>query len=591
MNSKPLSARTCFLLILLFEIAAYSNTFNGAFQFDDSPNILENHSLQPLDLGKLWDYCPPRFITIFSFAFNIYLAGFATWSFHILNLLIHLLTSFVVFNLTLSILNTPSMKDRVPSAQQNLFALVAALLFITHPLQTQAVTYIMQRAASLATLFYLAALWLYLRTRLGDPRHYRLALGFTAAAMFTKEISFTLPFAILLSELFFFPPSPEDPLRKKLLRWMPFAACLLIIPLLYLMNTHFLAESILSTGHSRISRWDYFLTQFRVERTYLRLLFFPVDQRLIYDYRFSKGWGDFDTWTAFSLLFSVLVLSLAFFKKNRLLTFGVLWFFLTLSVESTLISSPDAIFEHRLYLPMFGFVLVLTSLLWTFFRSVKWFTAVSLALVVVLSGMTYSRNEVWKTKLSLALDTVKKSPRKGISYVGLGDAYSREIKDYKTAALYFQKALELGFATRLVFFNLSEVYSHLGDHKKSLYYQNLALSFKVPQKNLSFYDNYVRALTNKGRNAEAIAMLKEDMLISPENPLFYIQLGEIYLKMHREDEAVSSFRKAIEVAPLSQAGYNALAFLYKEKGDEPRALAVLVEYLKCKKKHKPLFGN
>ena len=102
----------------------------------------------------------------------------------------------------------------------------------------------------------------------------------------------------------------------------------------------------------------------------------------------------------------------------------------------------------------------------------------------------------------------------------------------------------------------------------------------------------LRCWMNGGRVASCKdAWVKEDMQISPENPLFYIQLGEIYRKMHREDEAVSSFRKAIEVAPLSQAGYNALAFLYKEKGDEPRALAVLVEYLKCKKKHKPLFGN
>ncbi|MFH1800180.1 MAG: tetratricopeptide repeat protein [Candidatus Omnitrophota bacterium] len=596
MNSKPLSTRTCLLLILLFGIAAYSNSLTGAFQFDDIPNILENHSLQPLNLGKLWLYHPLRFVANLSFAFNIYLTGFATWGFHVVNLLIHILTSLVVFDLTRSVLSTPSMKDWVPPAQQNLFALVAALLFTTHPVQTQAVTYIVQRLTSMAALFYLATLWMYLKARLEDARHYRVVFLLMLAAMLTKEISFTLPFAILLSELFFFPPSAEDPLGKKLIRWLPFAAFLLIIPLLYLTYPHLLARidgsiNILPSMAKSTPRWDYLLTQFRVERTYLRLLFFPVNQCLVYDHRLSTGWGDPDTWAAFSLLLSVFILSLAFFKKNRLITFGVLWFFLTLSVESSLIPVPDLIFEHRLYLPMFGFVLFLTSLLWILLRSVKWFTAISLAIAVVFSSMAYARNEVWKTITSLAQDAVRKNPHKGLSYAGLGDAYSREARDDKAAAVCYQKALDLGFVTPWVFYNLAAAYGRLGEYEKSAYFQKIISSSSALKDNISFYDNHALALIKKGDYAGAVKMLKEDIKMSPENPLFYLHLGEAYLKMQREDEAVSSFRKAIELAPLSPEGYNALAFLYKKKGDEPRAVAVMVEYLKYKKKHKPLFGD
>ncbi len=242
MDLKPLSARTCFFLILFFGIAAYSNTFSSPFQFDDVRSILENRFLQPLNLGKLWNYHPLRFITHLSFAFNLYLAGVATWSFHIFNLLVHILTSFVVFKLTLLILKTPSMKDWVPPPKQYLFALVSALLFTTHPIQTEAVTYIVQRATSMATLFYLAALWMYLKARLEDARHYGTVFLLILAAMLTKEISFTLPFAILLFELFFFPPSETDPLRKKLLRWLPFTAFLLIIPFLYLTPAYLLVS-------------------------------------------------------------------------------------------------------------------------------------------------------------------------------------------------------------------------------------------------------------------------------------------------------------------------------------------------------------
>ncbi len=597
MNLKPLSTRTCLLLILFFGIAAYSNTLTSSFQFDDVPTILENHSLQPLNLAKIWSYHPPRFITDLSFAFNLYLAGFQTWSFHIFNLLIHLFTSLIVFQLTLWILRTPSMENKIPSSQQHLFALITALLFTAHPLQTEAVTYISQRATSLATLFYLAALWMYLRARLENARHYGAVFIFMLAAMFTKEISFTLPFAILLLELFFFPISEKEPLSKKLLRWTPFAAFLVIIPLLYLTNAYILVRDggsiniIPPSTANTISRWDYLLTQFRVMRTYLRLLVFPVNQCIDYDYRLSSGWEDPDVWAAFSLLLSIFLLSFAFVKKNRLISFGILWFFLTLSVESTIIPLPDFILEHRLYLPMFGFALFSTSLLWMLSKSIKLFTAISLSVVVVFSSMTYFRNEVWKSKVSLALDTVKKSPLLGISYAGLADAYSRETGDDKTAATCYQKALELGFATPWVYANLAAVYSRLGEYEKSLHFQKIISSSSVLKKNLSFYDNHALALMNAGKNSEAIEMLKDDMRMSPENPLLYIQLGEAYRRIQRGDDAVFSFRKAIELAPLSKEGYQSLALFYESKGDKQKAVAVLVEYLKCKKKHTPLFGD
>ena len=600
MNLKPLSTRTCLLLILFFGIAAYSNTLTSSFQFDDVPTILENHSLQPLNLAKIWSYHPPRFITDLSFAFNLYLAGFQTWSFHIFNLLIHLFTSLIFFQLTLWILRTPSMENKIPSSQQHLFALITALLFTAHPLQTEAVTYISQRATSLATLFYLAALWMYLRARLENARHYGAVFIFMLAAMFTKEISFTLPFAILLLELFFFPISEKEPLSKKLLRWTPFAAFLVIIPLLYLTNAYILVRDggsiniIPPSTANTISRWDYLLTQFRVMRTYLRLLVFPVNQCIDYDYRLSSGWEDPDVWAAFSLLLSIFLLSFAFVKKNRLISFGILWFFLTLSVESTIIPLPDFILEHRLYLPMFGFALFSTSLLWMLSKSIKLFTAISLSVVVIFSSMTYFRNEVWKNPLTLWQDAVKNSPNKWRPYANLGTAYAEELSDVKTALLYYHKALKPGSYPINLLSNMATAYSRLGDSKASASYQALALSLTNSGDRALrgiLYFNQVDALRNKGEMAGAINVLKKAIENTPQNHLFHVKLGELYRESGQEDAAIAAFRRAIELAPLSEDGYDALALFYKEKGDKQKALAVLVEYLTYKKKHKPLFGN
>jgi Flp pilus assembly protein TadD len=483
--------------------------------------------------------------------------------------------------------------------QQNLFALVAALLFAAHPIQTQAVTYIVQRLTSLATLFYLATLWMYLTARLEDARHYWVVFLLMLAAMLTKEISITLPFAILLSELFFFPPSAEDPLGKKLVHWIPFAAFLLIIPLLYLTHPHLLVRTggsmnILPSVAGNISRWDYLLAQFRVERTYLRLLFFPVNQCVDYDYLYSSGWKDPDTWAAFSLLSSIFILSLASFKKNRLITFGVLWFFLTLSVESSLIPIPDLIFEHRLYLPMFGFVLFLTSLLWTLLRSAKWFTAISLTIVVVFSGMAYARNEVWKSPISLWQDTVKKSPRKWRPYCFLGQIHLGERGGLETALRYFHKSLEAGSYSTVLLTNMAAAYSRLGNSKESTYYQEQALSYAGSeahyQRDILNYNQAV-LLKQQKKIPEAIQAIKKAIEVDPQNPFFHIQLGKLYLEAGQEETAVVSFRKAIELAPLFREGYDALALFYEKKSEHQKAVAVLTEYLKYKKKHKPLFAG
>ncbi len=587
----------CFLLILFFGIAAYSNTFNSPFHFDDIPSILEHRRLHPLNLGQLWNYMPPRFISYLSLALNIYISGFETWSFHILNLLIHILSAWVVFRLTLLILATPSIKDLVLPSQQNLFALAPALLFLTHPLQTQAVTYIVQRMASLATLFYLATLLMYLKARLEEARNYRLVFLFMLAAMLCKQISFTLPFAILLMDFYFFPLSEKETVRVKILRWLPYAAFLLILLAPYWITTYKNLihtgelKGILPSSQTTLSRWDYLLTEFRVLRTYLRLLVLPIGQCLFYDYRLSTGRGDPDTWVAFTLLLSLFSLAIALSKKNRLLSFGILWFFLTLSVESTIVPLDDVIFEHRLYLPMFGFALALTSLLWRVTRSPKIFAAVLLSLVVILSGMTYFRNEVWKTKLALSWDIAKKCPNKGVSYAGLGDAYSREAKDDRTAVIYYEKALALGYVNPFGYYNLYACYGRLGDQKKSSHYDKLFRGFAGPVKDFASNYDHALAMISEGKDTEAIEAFKKAIRVDPSYPMAHIRLGETYLKMQREQEAIFSFKKAIEVSPLDKAGYDALALFYKAKGEDQKALAVMVDYVKCQKRHKPLFGG
>lgn len=594
MNQKPLSTRICLLLVLFFGIVAYSNTFNVPFHFDDQYRIAENLSLRPpLNLEKIWRQFPTRFVANLSFAFQYAFTGLAPWSFHCINLLIHLLASMAVFGIARLLLRTPALRGTLEPSQENLFALAPALLFLTHPVQTQAVTYIIQRMTSLAALFYLAALWMYLKARLEDARHYRLVFLFMFAALFTKEFSCTLPFAVLLTDFCFFPVSAEETVFKKIRRWLPFVVCLLVIPLTYALSSEQLARNM-PTADAKTHRWDYLLTQFRVIRTYLRLVFFPANQCLDYDYRLSSGWGYPGTAWAFSLLLGIFTSAVVLFKKHRILSFGILWFFLTLSPESSFFPIVDVIFEHRLYLPMFGVSLFLASLLWLLAKSDRRFLAALLILSSVLSVMTYARNEVWKDPITLWRDTVIKSPLKGRPYFLLGKAYSETRKDEKTALLYYHKALQNGYSTTNVLLNVAAAYFQLGDLEKAAFYQNQAFSSvgtEDPQTQNILYLNQAALLRRENKIPEAINTLREAIQSNPQNHFFYVRLGELYRETGQEESAIACFRRAIAVAPLSKEGYESLALLYKEKGEKQKALVVLVEYLKLKKQRGPLLGN
>ena len=195
--------------------------------------------------------------------------------------------------------------------------------------------------------------------------------------MFTKELVITLPIMILLYEFCFLgdtaPPilSPRGGgLRrgvcrvKKKMEWryiVPFLIILLIIPV-----TMFVSKSanvgmmrMLAEGTGDISRGHYFLTQFRVMVTYLRLLFVPLNQNLDYDYPVSQPLWEIPTLASGSVLLVILTVGILLFRRYRLISFSIFWFFLTLSVESSFIPLVNVIFEHRVYLPVVGYSIFL----------------------------------------------------------------------------------------------------------------------------------------------------------------------------------------------------------------------------------------
>ena len=195
--------------IFIAGIIAYSNSFDCSFHFDDDNVFHSSVTTGSASIGDWIRLFPSRSIGMLTFALNYNIHGLNLWGYHLVNLIIHLTDAFLIWWLTWLTLSTPVMKDTRISRHRTMVAFLTGLLFVTHPLATQSVTYIAQRFASLATLFYLLSLILFVKGKLwqGDKNTSWFLFGGSivcaALGMLTKEIVFTLPFAILLYDYCF----------------------------------------------------------------------------------------------------------------------------------------------------------------------------------------------------------------------------------------------------------------------------------------------------------------------------------------------------------------------------------------------------
>ncbi|MFH1800179.1 MAG: tetratricopeptide repeat protein [Candidatus Omnitrophota bacterium] len=560
-KEKSLSLSVSVALLLLLGCLIYSNTLNAPFYFDDQHRIIRNLSLRPsISLERIWESFPTRFVANISFALQYSLTGLSPWGFHLTNLLIHLLAALAVFGIARSLLRTPALKNTLPASHQDLFALGTAFLFVAHPIQTQAVTYVVQRMTSLAALFYLATLWFYLKARLENTRYFWSVSLFMLLAMLTKEISITLPFTILLIDVCFFPFSPIETVSKKLRRWIPFAACLLIIPLIFITFPEHLIGN-LPPLDDKIYRWDYLLTQFRVIRTYLRLLFFPIDQCLDYEYPLSTGWGDLNTWSAFFLLLGIFSLAIALFKKYRLLSFGILFFFLTLIPESSFFPAKDVIFEHRLYLPMVGFCFFAASVLTKFIKTSGLFRFVLIALALILGTLTYRRNAVWANELLFWQDQTRAAPLQSRGYFHLGETYNKN-HQYLLAADSFLKALSLkspGQRNDIHFNNVGSAYANAGQISKAKYWYHKGL--EAYPRSGTLYTNLAVLKMREGDLESAASLLKTAIASEPESSIAHYELARIYVLKKEYPQAISLLERAITLDPFLRPAHELLATL------------------------------
>ncbi|MBI5099762.1 MAG: tetratricopeptide repeat protein [Nitrospirae bacterium] len=640
-------------LIVLVGLIAYSNTFNFPFVFDDDANIVDNPLIKKLDNfilppGGYKGYFP-RAVGFFSFALNYYFGGLKVTGYHIVNLIIHIANAILVYFLVILTFKTPYFRSQQSaiSDQQSenppippltkggkegfvtnhesritvFIALFSALLFVSHPVQTQAVTYIVQRLTSLATMFYLLSIVMYIKARLITQRsavsdqqsvdsrqqlgeesreyavsrkqssasycllptacYFFLSLVSAILAMLTKEMSFTLPIVIILYEFTFFRSS----LKKKLLFLLPLLLTLIIIPSGIMGIDKPLGE-ILSDLSERIrvqtemSRWDYLLTQFRVIVTYMRLLFLPINQNLDYDYPAYHSLFTLPVFLSFLLLLSILGIAVYLMFKTRaisyqmsainnnppaayslplnpyfrLAAFGILWFFITLSVESSIIPIVDVIFEHRVYLPSAGAFIAISTVVFIIIErlKVRWRqigkATVSLfsLIVIVLATATYARNAVWKDKITLWEDVVSKSPKNARANNNLGASYYEKSMPDR-AIEYLSIALHLKPDYVDAYNNLGISYYEKG--LKDLAKQQFISALGFAPDDAGAFNNLSIVYASEGLYDQAIEYAQRALKLNPDYAEARNSLGVAYGSKEMYNQALEQFSLALRLKP------------------------------------------
>lgn len=576
-------------LIVLAGTAVYSNTLQVRYVMDDLRSI---NFLGPQDIPEILRQGGSRRVTDATFALNYHLHGLQVAGYHLVNLAIHLVAAITLYLLAGSALaalrtsysfSTEDTKDTV--FVDRFVPLAVALLFALHPIQTQAVTYIIQRYTSLATCLYLLSALLFVRARLAcaqsGTRLYPFFLGCGSLAagilsLGSKQIAVTLPLMLIFLELFLF--------RGRLLNRRFYIVCgalAILVSTAVLITWHDrpLQELLLSlhraTAEDRFTpRWTYFLTQTRIVVTYLRLLCLPLDQSLFHNYRTYSTLFSLPVMASLVLHTSLIISAAVLYRLSgrrllsgaqlpgtlqRLTGLGIVWFYISMSVESSFFPITDRIFEHRIYLPSVGFFLTIASAtaLMVLGRKGGFKAAWSLLAMacLVLGGLTIARNQVWGDTLLLWQDTVRKAPGNGLAVANLAGEYMERNQPDKALPL-FVRALELN----QVFLTMTKV--HLGMTLQRLNVDGtrfttgeeiLSSSEQVGRAALSrtdqnrlqciMYNNLGLAYEYLGEPRKAGEPYQAALLINPDYDLAWYNLGLLSIRLGDREQAAKALQQ------------------------------------------------
>ena len=600
-------------LIIILTALSYINTLHNSFVYDDNTYVVENRQIRSIsNIPKAFisSYPPDakeqglyRPLVTISYIFDYAVWGLNPKGFHLTNLILHILTSIIIYLLALEIL-----KKSWPS-------LIAALIFALHPVHTEAVTWVVGRAEVMAGLFYFLSFLLYIKAGESISFRNRLFIGSNISYLFallSKEMAITLPILLFVYDYYFGfkNPSPHplpargegvnmggDKGESGIIKWLTTRyLSFIVITFLYLAIRYIVLGAF---GPQKnlyftpdIGLYERFLTIIVVIGYYIRLLFLPFN--LTVDYVFPKIaslnlpvliYGGM-------LIFSLIIISFSY-KMSKRLSFAILFFYITLLPVSNIMPIGELIAERFLYIPLISFALLIgisTDYFFTRFplRFLRIIISIPLILLALFySLLTISRNYDWKDAFTLWKSTIYTTPASSVAHNNLGIEYAKK-EGYVDAIVEYKKAIELSPKYFHALANLGDAYLKIGliDEAIDLYKKSIEAEpdYSIAYNNLGF------AYFEKRLYKEALAEYKKAIELNSKDPLFYNNLGNLYASIKRYDDAISEYNRAISIDPLDTNAYNNLGAIYAQQGkfneaesEVRKALAIAPENRLAKK--------
>jgi len=587
--------------------SAYSTNYGASWHFDDYSNIVDNPRIHIKDFKfntlkeafyRTFDdgqhLCKRLYrpVSMSTFALNWYIGKDNVIGYHIVNNTIHLLTTLFLFLTVLSLFMSPNLKGKYQGSEYAI-AFLSAILWAVNPIQTQAVTYIVQRMASLAAMFYIIGIYFYLKTRMA-PSGYNRFLYITGCllsfvlALGSKQNTATFPIAVAIIEILFFRDLKDRNTRRNVTVTVTIAGVFLAVCITILYISGNIAYFFRGYENLTFTFRERLLTESRIIIYYISQIFYPMVYRLSLVHDINISTSLFKPWTTIpSILTIISLLGIGFFQiiKRPIIALSIFFYFINHIIESTILPL-ELIYEHRNYLPSFFlFFPVATGLIWLvdYFKKKNFF--IQTLLVVSIAGTIFSfcvgtmiRNKAWATEKTLWEDCIIKAPEMARSYHNLASYHYQKIGDMNQAMEIYKTSLTKKYLNSktghaLTFNNMATICYEKGDYKSAITFCKKALEikpdFRKTMKNITLL--YVRT----GRFSEALESADRLLMERKESTDFLQTKGFVLLTAGRFDEAISILKMALDIDPNNKKANLYMGMALSLKGEYREADAFL----------------
>ncbi len=592
-------------------LAAYHNSFQGPFIFDDVPAILDNLSLRnPWSIREILQPAIDGGATVsgrplvnLSFALNGAVSGRAVWGYHAGNFLIHMLAGLLLFEVARRTFLQSPVAGRYGAAAWPLGLAVAAL-WLLHPLQTESVTYIVQRAESLMGLWYLLTLYAFIRGAAAENgvRWFMVSGVACLLGMATKEVMVSAPLVVLLYDRAFVAGTFRAAWHRRRPYYLGLASTWLLLVFLLVSSQGRGGTAGFGAG---ITGWDYALTQCRAIVQYLGLVFWPSP--LVFDYGTATVGGLAEVWPQALLLLGLTGVTVWALWRRPVWGFVGVSFFALLAPSSSVVPvATQTMAEHRMYLPLV--IPVVLIVLGLHRLAGRWSYPVCGALAFGCGWLTMERNEDYRTAERLWSDTVAKNPTNGRAHHNLGLAELAR-GNLAAAARHLGEAIALApespephYSLGLILTRQGHLPEAMASYEQAIVYdprhaaahnnlanllftagriaeagQHYGEAVRVQPDFAAARNSYGNWLLETGRAAEALAQCEEAVRLKPALAEAHFNAGNACLALGRPGEALVHFESAVRVQPDFAAAHNNLGNLLLERDEVAPALAQFVE--------------